>query len=112
MERDKRNVYKNKMSGARRFWNRSDTTPLLAQQDQDDRPNHHLAANPPPNRSLSSVQMTSATPRSPPRSVFLGVDVGTGSARAGPSTSLHSLSLSISLYIYNSVFIVVLVLKY
>lgn len=68
------------MSGARRIWYRSDTTPLLAQQDQDDHPNPRLAANPPPTRSFSSVQMTL---RYPPRSVFLGVDVGTGSARAG-----------------------------
>ncbi|XP_059636271.1 uncharacterized protein LOC132278493 isoform X2 [Cornus florida] len=62
------------MSGVQRPW--SDTTPLLAHHHQQ--PPHRFSLD---SNRLSSVEMTTA-PASL-RSVFLGVDVGTGSARAG-----------------------------
>ncbi|XAR66667.1 Ribulokinase [Bertholletia excelsa] len=67
------------MTGGRRSW--SDTTPLLRPQKQN--------SNWPPFPStFISVEMATATapapaPAPPRHAVFLGVDVGTGSARAG-----------------------------
>ncbi|KAM5553919.1 hypothetical protein ABKV19_025916 [Rosa sericea] len=63
-------------------WTRSDSTPLL-------RPQHHPSQRSSPSNAYSSyssisLEMTSAVSATPTaRSVFLGVDVGTGSARAG-----------------------------
>ncbi|KAI4335442.1 hypothetical protein L6164_014086 [Bauhinia variegata] len=65
------------MSGKRRGW--SDTTPLLGHQ-------HHSPSYSTRNPHAVFLEMTSSSPISTPnphRSVFLGVDVGTGSARAG-----------------------------
>ena len=62
------------MSGNKRGW--SDTIPLLPKSSQT----LSVAS------SLSSLEMTSsagAGAGDPRRTVFLGVDVGTGSARAG-----------------------------
>ncbi|GLT80393.1 hypothetical protein SLA2020_518340 [Shorea laevis] len=73
------------MSGKRRTG--SDTTPLLTQQKQP--PTRHSSSSvssPSYSHRISSplfVEMAAAISSSSPRSVFLGVDVGTGSARAG-----------------------------
>ncbi|KAB2600179.1 hypothetical protein D8674_010450 [Pyrus ussuriensis x Pyrus communis] len=79
------------MSGKRRGW--SDSTPLLAHQQsqsqkQHQQQQHNLrqfqrrsSSN---SQSSVSLEMTSsAVPTATARSVFLGIDVGTGSARAG-----------------------------
>ena len=76
------------MTGKRREL--SDSTPLLGYPQ----PLQHYT---PFSSSLLEMAATTTTVDSAPlRSVFLGVDVGTGSARAGPL----SLSLSLSLPIY------------
>ncbi|XP_027071012.2 uncharacterized protein [Coffea arabica] len=64
------------MSGPRHSY--SDTTPLLKQHHHDDDHHHHhhrFSSHP------AAIEMT--TPPPPRRTVYLGVDVGTGSARAG-----------------------------
>ncbi|XP_021893101.1 FGGY carbohydrate kinase domain-containing protein isoform X2 [Carica papaya] len=70
------------MSFKRRGW--SDTTPLLGTQQRSLSFNSSYSSS---HRSAFSVEMTSSTETAiipiPSRSVFLGVDVGTGSARAG-----------------------------
>lgn len=72
------------MTGKRREL--SDSTPLLGYPQ----PLQHYT---PFSSSLLEMAATTTTVDSAPlRSVFLGVDVGTGSARAGP--------LSLSFYIY------------
>ncbi|CAB4292925.1 unnamed protein product [Prunus armeniaca] len=63
------------MSGKRRGW--SDSAPLLAQQHSLQKSQHPYQP-----RSVSLEMTTSAVPATA-RSVFLGIDVGTGSARAG-----------------------------
>ena len=76
------------MTGKRREL--SDSTPLLGYPQ----PLQHYT---PFSSSLLEMAATTTTVDSAPlRSVFLGVDVGTGSARAGPL----SLSLSLSLFLY------------
>ncbi|XP_038698412.1 FGGY carbohydrate kinase domain-containing protein isoform X2 [Tripterygium wilfordii] len=70
------------MSGKRTGW--SDTAPLLRQHQQQ----HHISISNTRRSSRSSplfVEMsgTTTTATVPLRSIFLGVDVGTGSARAG-----------------------------
>ncbi|PQM39992.1 FGGY carbohydrate kinase domain-containing protein [Prunus yedoensis var. nudiflora] len=63
------------MSGKRRGW--SDSAPLLAQQHSQQKSQHPYQP-----RSVS-LEMTTSTVPATARSVFLGIDVGTGSARAG-----------------------------
>ena len=72
------------MSGPRHSY--SDTTPLLKQHHHDDDHHHHHRFSSHP----AAIEMT--TPPPPRRTVYLGVDVGTGSARAG--TSLSTIFLS------------------
>lgn len=75
------------MSGKRRGW--SDATPLLGQQQPSQNRSYSF-----PKRSSAPLSVSlemaskalSSSPSCPLRSVFLGVDVGTGSARAGLST--------------------------
>ncbi|KAE8056781.1 hypothetical protein FH972_013520 [Carpinus fangiana] len=62
------------MSGKRRGW--SDTTPLLPQP-------HHRSPASSFLEMAASASPDTASDSAPLRSVFLGVDVGTGSARAG-----------------------------
>ena len=61
----------------------TDTTPFLSPQDRDGYVHQILSPIPSPTRPIPSFSMSSS---SPCRSVFLGIDVGTGSARAGPFT--------------------------
>lgn len=89
------------MSGARSAW--SDTTPLLSPHHY----RHRRGASAFSDRGASSfsgrgasasleMATTSAPePAAPLRSVLLGVDVGTGSARAGPIASLPSLYMTL-----------------
>ncbi|XP_063935374.1 uncharacterized protein LOC108227384 isoform X2 [Daucus carota subsp. sativus] len=58
----------------------TDTTPFLSPQDRDGYVHQILSPIPSPTRPIPSFSMSSS---SPCRSVFLGIDVGTGSARAG-----------------------------
>ncbi|KAK9931822.1 hypothetical protein M0R45_019083 [Rubus argutus] len=67
------------MSG-KRSW--SDSTPLLRQQQQQQQ-NRSPSNSSYPSYPSISLEMTSAVSTTTARSVFLGVDVGTGSARAG-----------------------------
>ncbi|GAV59607.1 FGGY_N domain-containing protein/FGGY_C domain-containing protein [Cephalotus follicularis] len=77
------------MSGKRRGW--SDTTPLLAQQQQQEEEQERSLSITTTAYSLNSISAsslfvemsTTTTTTHPSRSIFLGVDVGTGSARAG-----------------------------
>ncbi|EOY31775.1 FGGY family of carbohydrate kinase isoform 1 [Theobroma cacao] len=74
------------MSGIRRGW--SDTTPLIRQQQQPHQKNRSATSPSAHSHSISSplfLEMAAAISSSPatPRTAFLGVDVGTGSARAG-----------------------------
>ena len=78
------------MTGKRREL--SDSTPLLGYPQ----PLQHYT---PFSSSLLEMAATTTTVDSAPlRSVFLGVDVGTGSARAGPLSLSLSLSLSLPIY--------------
>lgn len=89
------------MSGGRRDW--SDTTPLLSPHHY----RHRSGASAFSDRGASSfsgsgfsasVEMaatSTTTPAVPTRSVLLGVDVGTGSARAGPLASLSSFDMTL-----------------
>ena len=75
------------MSGLRRPW--SDNAPLLSSRKEKQHTSPVSRSSP---SSPSSVEMsTAAATTTPRRSIFLGVDVGTGSARAGYSTPLFSL---------------------
>ncbi|KAK9130174.1 hypothetical protein Sjap_010661 [Stephania japonica] len=71
------------LSSSPRQWSAADPTPLLARQTNLD--------GTPSSTSASSASIEMET--SPPPRVFLGVDVGTGSARAGrsPDLSTHVL---------------------
>lgn len=75
------------MSSDRRSW--SNTTPLLGEQSQHNQyfQNHSHSTSPDSFSPVSFLEMTSysfnTTPQAPPRPAFLGIDVGTGSARAG-----------------------------
>lgn len=60
----------------------TDITPLLDSKYQNQRHNYYRFNSFPVSNS-SAVEMTSNTLPRQLRSVFLGVDVGTGSARAG-----------------------------
>lgn len=67
------------MSGLRRPW--SDNAPLLSSRKEKQHTSPVSRSSP---SSPSSVEMsTAAATTTPRRSIFLGVDVGTGSARAG-----------------------------
>lgn len=59
----------------------TDTTPFLSPHDRDGYVHQILSPVPSPNRPIiPSFSMSSSSPH---RSIYLGIDVGTGSARAG-----------------------------
>lgn len=74
----------------------TNTTPLQSPHDRDGYVHQILSPVPSPNRPIiSSFSMSSSSPR---RSIYLGIDVGTGSARAGPFTPLSIFSYRVPLY--------------